>query len=114
MSKIFKKAFLTEDDVLEPIKNTIHDAILEGRKIFDTVGFEAFAKYGHSREWILDPANRDRVSIIKAGDRCVFMVDNRHLFSIITTWELTDDYYIHTTCDVKYIAPFPEEETNET
>lgn len=114
MNKIFTKVFLTEDDVLQPIKNTIHEAILERQKTLDNAAFDVFAEYGYSREWILDPANRDRICITELGNRGIFMVDNRHLFSITPISELKDDYYLHTICEVKYIAPLPEEETNET
>jgi hypothetical protein len=117
MSKTFKKVFLTEDDVLDPVTATVADMIREQLKAFNDMGFEAFAKYGYSREWILDPANRDRISIRcvydrYVGDRYICMVDNCVLFSLTDKCKQKDDGTFAITYDVKYIYPFPEEVAN--
>jgi hypothetical protein len=111
MSKIFKKEFLTEDDVIRPIQNTIHDAIRERTKKFDELVFEVFSKYGYSKDWILDPANRDRISVICIGGNYLFRVDNRDLFLLKENWTIEEDN-ITTTYDIEPLAPFSEEVVN--
>ena len=83
----------------------------------DRLGFETFAKYGYSKEWILDPANRDRICITRYGHGYIFTVDNQMLFSIVMGLEPASDgspYKMNVTSEVRYITKLPEDINNET
>jgi hypothetical protein len=111
MSKIFKKEYLTENDTIDFIQNTVDDILRERTKKFDALGLKLFSQYGYSRDWIFDPTNQNRVSIICIGGNYLFRVDKCDLFSITEKLNIEGDT-VTTTYDIKYLAPFPEDIDN--
>lgn len=51
---------------------------------YDKILFDAFANYGYTKEWLLKPANRNRVKLIHLSEAraCECYVDGRHLFTV--------------------------------
>lgn len=75
---------------------------------------EEFAKCGYSEEWLLDPANRERIHIGKYGFTAIATVDGVDLFAIESSGiefdEETDKMYF-----IGYIKRYYEKElTNES
>ena len=119
---------LTEKDVIEPadfdvieefvvpMQSTIADIVNKHIKEVDKMFFETLAKYGYSREWVLDPDNRDRI-LIRAfkGDYYLCNIDNVDLFNMIVKHRYSDlnPYNVTVNVTVTYIAPLPEEGSNE-
>lgn len=89
----------------------IVDSIIRERtKLVDETAFYAFNKYGYSKEWVCDPANKDRIRIDRISTKYVFKVDNYYLFSLDIKPVETGDYKVSFECDLKYIAPLPTDE----
>lgn len=53
-------------------------------KLYDDLVSEAFARYGYTKEWILNPANRKRIhrNVFKDSGVDEWLVDDIVLFSI--------------------------------
>lgn len=104
------------EEFIAPMQNTLQALLCAYVKEVDKTSLEAFAKYGYTREWLLDPNNRDRIHITGIGNRYyTYTIDGVDLFTL-TSRPMIDDadqYKFSVNIVVEYIAPLPEEGSDE-
>ena len=110
LEKVFDECFIN------PIQSAVQEVI--NKHVIEIVetAFEAFAKYGYTKEWILHPDNQDRISITSIENRFyTYAVDRVNLFNITIRYMVDDinPFKFGLGIDVTYIAPLPKEVPNE-
>lgn len=85
---------MTELDLTNEVGNLATECWSAAVKKRDMLIFQAFERYGYSREQVLSPEFRNRIEIIENEDDHFhvmhFMLDNVSLFEVVTETKVTD------------------------
>lgn len=83
----------------------------EFRRRHDEFMFEAFAKHGYSKEWVMNPKNYERVKVTEASStgsinqQRTYSVDDLALFTVTSSMEFDfDEYKVNMSFDVRHHA----------
>lgn len=100
------------EDFINPFQSKLIEMINKINKAMDSVIFKSYAKYGYSREWLLDPTNRDRIRMVHIGGNVLCGIDNVDLFTVEIhvvrfSAKMLD---VSTAINIHYHAPLPKED----
>ena len=64
--------------------NTINPVSMTFGKLYDDLVYEAFARYGYTKEWLFNPANRNRIhrNVLSEAGIDEWLIDDIVLFSV--------------------------------
>lgn len=100
------------EDFIDPLQSKIAEVLKKISKDVDSVIFENYAKYGYSREWLLDPTNRDRIRMVRIGGNILCGIDNVDLFTveIHVARGSAKIFDVSTAIKIHYHTPSPKED----
>jgi hypothetical protein len=94
-----------------PISEVTNKILREFRRRHDAFMFEAFAKHGYSKEWILNPENFKRVKVTEMScrgginEQRMYSVDDLALFTVTSSLEFDfEESKVNMSFDVKHHA----------
>lgn len=99
------------EDFIDPLQSKLIETIKKVNNIVDSTILEVYAKYGYSREWLLDPLNCDRIRTVCIGGNILCGIDNVDLFTveIDVARGSAKMFEARTAIKIHYHAPLPEE-----